>query len=336
MSLIAVGTPLSDGKIDLSFGRARSPNRSVRHSRQIRALSRRRREEHGGSRDDGEGRLPILEAPPARTPVYDFGVGMNPEFLTEGEAVSDFLRPDRIVLGGLDDRSIDADGRGSTGSSTACPSSDESAYGRDDQVRVEHPSGDDDLAVERAGEPVAAGSVTIDIPPSWKASTSRAISRTRRARRHSWHPSCIRAAVTAEAVCRRTPKRSSHRVWKSACPMRVLEAVDHVNVEQPDKMLHILRGTSPSLPVFGLACWDWLFDREPTTCGSRPRYRSFGQAARARGSRFARTTRSPRSLPDRVRRAQHQALRGHGGSGPGCRRGAAGHPLGRVRPTCPH
>ena len=31
---------------------------------------------------------------------------MNPEFLSEGEAVHDFMFPDRIVIGGIDERSI--------------------------------------------------------------------------------------------------------------------------------------------------------------------------------------------------------------------------------------
>lgn len=51
--------------------------------------------------------VPTLEEASDKRAGRDFGVGMNPEFLREGNAIADFMEPDRIVLGAIDQRSQD-------------------------------------------------------------------------------------------------------------------------------------------------------------------------------------------------------------------------------------
>ncbi len=47
----------------------------------------------------GTGREVARDHPQRRSPDVDFGVASNPEFLREGSAIDDFLRPDRVVIG---------------------------------------------------------------------------------------------------------------------------------------------------------------------------------------------------------------------------------------------
>jgi UDPglucose 6-dehydrogenase len=106
VSLIAVGTPFDGQTIDLS------DVETVAH--QIGEVLREKDGYHTvvvkstvvpGTTEDVV--RPLLEAASGKTAGVGFGLGMNPEFLREGEAVSDFLQPDRIVLGGIDEQTLD-------------------------------------------------------------------------------------------------------------------------------------------------------------------------------------------------------------------------------------
>lgn len=106
LSLIAVGTPFDGSAIDLKYIRQVSEDIG-------KALAKKdgyhvvivKSTVVPGTTEDVV--LPILEEFSGKKAGVDFGVGMNPEFLKEGEAIADFMEPDRIVLGGIDEQTID-------------------------------------------------------------------------------------------------------------------------------------------------------------------------------------------------------------------------------------
>ncbi len=105
ITLVAVGTPFDGREVDLSFIKEVSLQigKALRHKRTYHSVIV-KSTVVPGTTDDVV--TPILEKASRKRIGVDFGVGMNPEFLTEGQAVEDFMFPDRIVLGGNDDRSV--------------------------------------------------------------------------------------------------------------------------------------------------------------------------------------------------------------------------------------
>jgi len=106
ISIIAVGTPFDGDNIDLQYIRL--------VSEQIGEALKKKSGYHlvvvkstvvPGTTDEVV--LPILTKYSGKNAGRDFGIGMNPEFLREGSAISDFMYPDRIVIGGIDDQSRD-------------------------------------------------------------------------------------------------------------------------------------------------------------------------------------------------------------------------------------
>ncbi len=104
VQFIAVGTPPDeDGSADLQYVLAAA--RSIgRHMNEYRLIV-------------DKSTVPVGTADKVRTAVHeeltqrglalDFGVASNPEFLKEGAAIEDFMRPDRIVIGTDNEKATD-------------------------------------------------------------------------------------------------------------------------------------------------------------------------------------------------------------------------------------
>ena len=101
LQFIAVGTPAGDdGSADLkyaisvaqSIGRYMTENKIVVNKSTVPL----------GTSD--KVRLAINRELGLRSRTDDFSVVSNPEFLKEGAAIEDFMRPDRIVIGVSDNK----------------------------------------------------------------------------------------------------------------------------------------------------------------------------------------------------------------------------------------
>jgi UDPglucose 6-dehydrogenase len=105
ISLIAVGTPFDGNEIDLKYIKivARQIGEVLKDKESFHTVVVKSTVVPGTTENVV---LPILEEASGKKAGVDFGVGMNPEFLKEGEAVPDFMFPDRIVYGGLEEKSI--------------------------------------------------------------------------------------------------------------------------------------------------------------------------------------------------------------------------------------
>jgi UDPglucose 6-dehydrogenase len=256
MSLIAVGTPLRDGKIDLSFVRTVAEQigtalKEIGHYHVVVVKST----VVPGTTEKTV--LPILEAASGKKAGDDFGVGMNPEFLTEGEAVSDFLRPDRIVLGGIDDRSIDAMAE---------------AYRQFESVPIVRTNPRSAEMIKYASNTLLATMISlsnelanlsaevgeIDVPTVMEGvHLSRYL--TDEEGKTAQLASFLYPGCGYGGSC--LPKDTKALVSQGTelgVPMRVLEAVDDVNRAQPERMLDLLRRQFPALVglrvgVLGLA-----------------------------------------------------------------------------------
>ena len=104
IQMIAVGTPQDeDGSADMRYvvAAARAIGRHMDGYRLVVTKST----VPVGTAD--RVRAAIAEEISSRGAKLEFGVASNPEFLKEGAAIEDFMRPDRIVVGAEDPRAID-------------------------------------------------------------------------------------------------------------------------------------------------------------------------------------------------------------------------------------
>ncbi len=105
VSFICVGTPSGpNGEIDLSLIKAASKSVGItlKNSENYHVIAVKSTVVPETTQNVI---MPIIEEHSQKKAGADFGIVMNPEFLREGMAIHDFMHPDRVVIGELDERS---------------------------------------------------------------------------------------------------------------------------------------------------------------------------------------------------------------------------------------
>lgn len=249
LSLIAVGTPFSGSEIDLRFIRevARQIGEALREKIGYHVVVVKSTVVPGTT--DGTV-LPILEQASGKKAGKDFGVGMNPEFLTEGEAVSDFMHPDRIVLGGIDGRTI---------------SRLEDLYAGFDKVEKLHTNSKTAEMIKYASNSLLATAISfaneianlgsalggidvVDVLRGVHLSNYLTITLPDGSRKRPGIVSFLGAGCGFGGSC--LPKDVKALVAhgrKAGVPMNLLDAVIQINDQQPKKIIALLKKHHPTL-----------------------------------------------------------------------------------------
>ncbi len=104
VQFIAVGTPPGeDGSADLSYALAAAGN-IARHMTEYKVIVDKSTVPVGTA---DRVRETVSKELASRGKALEFAVISNPEFLKEGAAIADFQKPDRVIIGGDDERALD-------------------------------------------------------------------------------------------------------------------------------------------------------------------------------------------------------------------------------------
>ena len=260
LTLIAVGTPFDGDEIDLRYiqqvakeiGKALEKKSSY-HVVVVKSTV------VPGTTDDVV--LPLLEKYSGKTAGKDFGVGMNPEFLREGSAITDFMNPDRIVLGGIDSRSQELLAR----VYEPFPDADTLTVNNKTAEMIKYTS--NSLLATLISFSNEIGNLCASLGDIDAIDVMRGVHLDKRVSPILESGQRITPGITSylEAGCGfggscfpKDVKALIAHGKKSGQPMHLLENVITVNKEQPDKMLQYLNNHFPDLrevrvAVLGLA-----------------------------------------------------------------------------------